>query len=228
MAAKKDYSYITDEMYQAASDWLQAGGTKKGACDILKLTNNKTMERLIQEHYEGKANAKRLRAEKRSQAVTPSELVEIIMDYLNGYSLVELSDRYFRSADLIKHHLVKNGAFLRVQGKIDHMNPPRLPDECIAETFEPGQYVWSAKYGCIAQIKAPFKNAYRIQVMGNGRQEQAYQAPWELGSLAHLEALGVKLSALEDYMPALEVNHLLSKTMREANKRVASDARRKG
>jgi hypothetical protein len=225
MAKKNDYSGITDEQYQKASDWLSDGGTKKGACDILRVSNNKTMERLIQEHYDGKANAKRIRAEKRSKAVTDSELVEMVMDYLNGYSLTELSDRYFRSVDIIKHHLYKNGAMLRFHGKINPENPPVMPDQCFAESFEEGQYVWSAKYGCIAQVKAKYKNAYRIQVMGNGRQEQAYQDPAQLGNLEHLEAFGVKLEALEDYMQLVEVQATVAQTMRNANKQAVKDAK---
>jgi hypothetical protein len=223
MARRKTYSDISDEQYLKAIAWLEDGGTKKGACDILKVSNNKTMERLIEEHVAGKANAKRIRAEKRSQAVTNNELVEMVMDYLNGYSLAELSDRYFRSTDMIKHHLYKNGAMLRSSGKIDPTNPPPMPDQCFTESFEDGEYVWSAKYGCIAQIKCKYKNAYRIQVMGRGRQEQAYQPPYELGSLKHLEAFGVKLSALEDYMSGEEVMVTLAKTMREANKRAKAD-----
>lgn len=226
MAAKKDYSHITDEMFIKANEWLQAGGTKKGACDILKVSNNKTMERLIEDHYEGKANAKRLRAKKRATAVADHELVLIIMDYLNGYSLTELSDRHFRSVDLIKHHLEKNGAMLRFHGKIDPTNPPVLPDQCFAETFEDGEYVWSSKYGCIAQVKCKYKNAYRIQIMGNGRQEQAYQPNYELGSLKHLEAIGVKLEALEDYMVGDDVKVTLATTMREANKRASKEVKR--
>ncbi len=219
MARRKSYNDITEEQYIKAISWLEEGGTKKGACDILKVSSNKIMERLLQEHVEGKATAKKLRASKRSQPVLNSELVDIIMDYLNGYSLVELSERYYRSTDIIKHHLYKNGAMLRAIGKIDPSNPPAMPDQCFSETFETGQYVWSSKYGCIAQVKGEFKNAYRIQVMGNGRQEQAYQPSYELGCLKHLEAIGVKLSALEDYMKGDETLHLLAKTMREANKR---------
>lgn len=225
MAARKTYNEITDEQYAKAISWLEEGGTKKGACDLLKVSNNKTMERLIQEHVDGKANSKRIRAEKRSKAVEDGELVEIIMDYLNGYSLVELSDRHFRSVDIIKHHLYKNGAMLRFNGKIDPANPPVLPDQCFADEFEEGQYVWSSKYGCIAQVKCKYKNAYRIQVMGNGRQEQAYQPHYELGNLAHLEAIGVKLEALEDYMGLEEVKATVAKTMREANKRNSKDAK---
>lgn len=223
--ARKDYSNITQEQYESAMLWLEEGGTKKGACDILGVSNNKTMERLIQNKADSLATSKRIRAEKRGTPVLKDELVLIIMDYLNGYSLSDLSNIYFRSTDLIKHQLNKNGAMLRSVGSIDPLNPPILPDECYADEFKTDQYVWSAKYGCIAQVKAKYKNAYRIQVMGNGRQEQAYQPAYELGSLMHLEKLGVKLSALEDYMRLDEVQATVANTMREANKRFKDEKR---
>ena len=220
---RRNKAEASEEQILKAIDWLEGDGTnkgtKKGACEILGVSSNKTMERLIEEFLDGKVRDREMRAKKRSQPVTPSELQEMIMDYLNGFSLSDLSARYYRSTDMIKHHLNKSGAMLRTHGTIDPLNPPVMPDQCFSqEEFKVGQYVWSAKYGCVAQIKARFKNAWRIQVMSDGLQEQAYQAEHELGSLKHLEDLGIKLSALEDYMPADEVRHQIAITMREANK----------
>ena len=217
--ARRNYGDITEDQYLRAINWLEDGGTKKGACDILKVSNNKTMERLLEDYQEGKVRDKAMRAKKRPQAVTSTELVEIIKDYLNGYSLADLSSSYYRSIDMIKHQLYKNGAMLRITGKIDPLNPPVMPDQCFEyETFKEGQYVWSAKHGCIAQIKSKFKNAWRIEVMSGGLQEQAYVAEHELGSLNHLADLGVDLSFMTDYMDSTEVLTTIAKTMREANK----------
>lgn len=224
MAKRKSHE-ISEEQYKKAIAWLENKGTKKGACEILKVSANKTMERLIEEFIDGQANSKRLRAKKRATAMQDPELVEIIMDYLNGFSLSELSDRHFRSIDIIKYHLDKCGAMLRHIGSINPLNPPVLPDQCFEQDFEEGQYVWSAKYGCVAQIKAKYKNAWRIQVMGNGREEQAYQAASELGSLKHLETIGVNLAALGDFMSKDEVNDTINKTMYEANKRHKQEAK---
>lgn len=225
MAKRKSYNNITNEQYQLALAWLADGNTKKGACEILKVSNNKTMERLLEEHTEGLENSKRLRAKKRKEPVKNAELVEIIMDYLNGFSLSELSDRHYRSVDMIKYHLTKNGAMLRSVASIDPANPPQLPDECLADALEIGEYVWSAKYGCIAQVVALYKGAYRIQIMGDGRQQQSYQPIYELGCLRHLTALGLDVSQLSDYMRTDEVNHRIAQTMREVNKQAKADAK---
>lgn len=217
MARAKAHN-ISEEKYLEAINWLENSGTKKGACEILGVGSNPTMERLIEEYYETKKRDKEHRARKRKLPVSKDELVLFIMDYINGFSLQDLSERHYRSADTIKTHLIKNGAFLRQQAKIDPLDPPMLPDACVATSFEKGQYVWAAKYGCIAQVKGTFKNAYRIQVLGNGMQESSYQAAAELGNLKHLEDLGVKLEAFEDYMSGDEVNAALAATIRAANK----------
>ena len=38
-----------DEKYKEAIQWLEDGKTKKGACEILGVASNSTMERLIEE-----------------------------------------------------------------------------------------------------------------------------------------------------------------------------------
>jgi|TARA_R110000764_G_scaffold91280_2_gene174339 hypothetical protein len=218
MAKRKIYNNITEEHYIKAIDWLEGGGTKKGACDILGVKSNSVMSRLVEEYLDKKEVDKVQRSKKRKTAVSKDEVVMWITDYLNGYGLQELSDTHYRSTDVIKDHLEKNGAMLRFNGKIDPLHPPLMPDQCMSESFDDGQYVWSAKYGCIAQIKGKYKNAYRIQVLGNGLQEQSYQSPVELGCLKHLEELGVNLAAFEDYMKLEEVQHNLANTLRAANK----------
>jgi len=223
MARRKTYNDITEEQYLKAIEWLEEGKTKKGACQILKVSSNPVMERLISEYLDRKEVDKTQRAKKRKTAVTKDEVVMWISSYLNGYGIQELSDTYYRSTEVIKGHLEKNGAMLRFNGKIDPLAPPLMPDQCMADSFEVGQYVWAAKYGCIAQVVGQYKNAYRVYILGNGLQEQSYQSPAELGNLKHLEDLGVKLSAFEDYMGKDEVNHLLNKTMAEANKRHKAD-----
>jgi hypothetical protein len=226
MASKRTYNDLTEETYLRAINWLEDGGTKKGACEILKVSSNPTMERLILEFHEGKVRDREMRAAKRKVAVTQDEVLLYIMDYINGCTLNELSDRHFRSIDTIKMHLEKHGAMLRFHGTIDQLNPPMLPDECVSETFDVGQYVWSAKYGCIAQVKSKYKNAWKILVLGEGLQEYAYQEAAQLGSLKHIEALGVNLAAFEDYMPGEEVRLRINETMREANKRHAKDGKK--
>jgi hypothetical protein len=67
---------------------------------------------------------------------------------------------------------------------------------------------------------AEYGNAYRIRVWGDGIMEYAYQSPYELGRLKHLEKLGVKLEKLiPDAMSSEEIAFQINKTLLEANKK---------
>lgn len=219
MARRKTYD-ITEDQFTRAIEWLEDGGTKKGACDILGVTANRTMEAQIEDFQNRKRIDKEVRAKKRKLPLLNDELVGIISDYLSGASLAELSESFYRSTDTIKYHLNKNGAMLRTNSKINPLSPPALPDECIAESFADGEYVWAAKYGCIAQVKTKFKNAYRIRVWKDGTMEYAYQATSELGSMAHIEKIGVDLSKLlGSSLTNEEIAFEVNKTLVEANKK---------
>lgn len=208
----------TKEDFLAVKSHLENGGTKKDACQMLGIAyNTARLDKLIEQFDKEQDVDKRLRAKKRKEAVTDQEVVHWITSYLNGAGFDELSKTYYRSASVIKHHLEKHGALLRAS-KVNRLNPPDLPEQCISDSFKPGQYVWSSAYNTIALVKAQFKNAYRIQVLGNGVQEMAYQAPYELGDLSHLENLGVDLSSFEDYTKSEDVKIQLYETMTKANK----------
>lgn len=209
---------ISKEQYQEALTILEQGGTKKAACDVLGIAyNTKRLDKLLDEHVKKQEVDKKVRAKKRKQAVTDIEVAEWVTSYLNGASLSQLSDTYFRSIQVIKYHLEKHGAMLR-QAKVDKLNPPMLPDLCVADEFEEGQYVWSSAYNCVAIVKSKFKNAYRIHVLGNGVQEFSYQPASELGCLKHLQKLGVRLESFTDYTRADEVQLAIYETMQKANK----------
>lgn len=225
--ARAKHIDVPKEVYLEVIAHLDNGGTKKAACEMLGIAyNTKRLDNLIEEFLERESRDKKFRAQKRKEAVTDSEVVNWITSYLNGATLSELSSSYYRSENVIKYHLEKHGAMLR-QPKVDKLNPPVLPDLCISDTFEVGQYVWSTAYNCIAIVKAKVGDmAYRIHVLGNGIQEYSNQPAWELGNLAHLEKLGVNLSSFEDYMRSDEVKMAIYETMLKANKREKENARK--
>ena len=219
MSRKRNYSDIRDEQYQAAMDNLAEGGTKKRSCEILGVSSNPVMERLIKEHVEGKERDKRLRAEKRKKPVLNTEVADWVTDYLSGSSLTDLVDRYYRSANVIKMHLAKHGAFMRVNGSTDPLKPEMLPEICAAESFSAGDMVWVAKYNCIGEIRAEYKGNYRVQLLEENNQQYTYQPAYELGCLSHLEELGVDIKSLgRHYVKGDEVKDMINKTMIAARK----------
>lgn len=221
MAKKRNYGDITEEQYQTAIQWLEEGGTKKGACDIMRVGSNPIMERLITEYIDRKVIDRELRAKKRKTAVLQPEVAEFITMYLNGYSLSDLSDTFYRSTSVIKLHLQKHGALLRQQETINPLSPPLMPDACMTDSLDPGQYVWSAKYGCIAKVDKQFnEDTYRVMILGDGIRQYSYQHVSELGSLRHLEAIGVNPEALVGFeMTSDEIQQSINRAVLEANKR---------
>lgn len=209
----------TKEQFIEAIALLENGGTKKAACEILGIAYNTTrLQNLINNFVNRQDLEKQHRAKKRKEAVSNEEVANWITDYLAGMGFEELSKSYFRSTNIIRYHIAKHGALLRHSG-VNKLDPPMVPDKCISEDFDIGEYCWSMQYNGIVQIKAKYKNAYRIETMIDGVQEKAYLAPYELARLKHLEALGVKLERLATSMPQEEVNSILRDTVNKANKR---------
>lgn len=211
---------ITEEQYNAAKALLDNGGTKKAACEALGIKYNTTrLTKLLDEYEQGVARDKRLREKKRKEAVSKTELVELITDYLSGESFDALSSTYYRSPALIKYHIEKAGALLR-NISTDELNPPMLPDQCVAEDFEIGEYVWSAKYNSVAKVCAKFKGAWRIKVINEHMNQYSYQPSWELGSLRHLTELGVNVKGLiKGALDNDEISHQINEAVKSANRR---------
>lgn len=217
MARSKNYD-IPEQKFIQAIEHLESGGTKKRACEILGVTNNKTMERLIDEYLTRKQTDREMRRKIRRQPILTKDVVSWITDYLQGDTFEELSDRYYRSAAIIKDRIEAAGALLRVNEKIDPLNPPMLPEQCVADDFEIGQIVWSSKYGCAVEVRGKYKDAYRILVATPGKQESAYQPSYELGSLKHLEEMGVNIGILVKYYDK-DCMAAVNKTIIEMNKK---------
>jgi hypothetical protein len=210
---------ITDEQYSAAQAITESGGTKKAACEALGIRyNTKRLDTLLMERGTKERVERELRAKKRTQPVTKVELAGIITDYLNGASFENLSSWYFRSSEKIKTHIELAGALMR-HISVDPLSPPLLPDACVATEFADGEYVWSAKYNCIAKVSSKYKNAYAIWVLSEGVQKQSYQAAEELGSLKHLEAIGVVTNKLGTYIDGTDAKNIMVTALRESRKK---------
>jgi len=220
--ARRKHLEVSDDVYEAVVAHLEGKGTKKAACEMLGIAYNvKRLDSLIEDWTGRKEQSKIMRAKKRKEAVTTSEAASIITDYLSGSSIVELSESYYRSPTIIKYQLEKYGATLRSVGVVDPLMPPLLPEQCIADSFEIGEYVWSAKYDCVAKVAGTYKGAYRIITMGGeAHRFQAYQPACDLGSLQHLIDIGVDpLRICPPMLSEEEIIHKLNEAVRNGNKR---------
>lgn len=176
--------------------YLEAdGATKKVACEILGIAyNTSRLGSIIDNYIADKEREKELRARKRGKPVEHDELLSIIETYFLTASMEETARQHYRSQEIVKKVIVQNGADFRSTSS-DYFKPKLIPDLAVREKFDIGELVWSARYNCFAVVRGECKGGYWIRILGNHSQNAA-QPPEELGSLKHLEALGLNMKRL--------------------------------
>ena len=196
---KRVINEIPDEKFKEAIQWLEDGKTKKGACEILGVSSNPTMERMIEEWKDRQIQVAEMKKKKRGTQIEGVELANVIEAYLSGDSFEEIADRKYRSIQMIKAVLSKYGALLRINGEVNPLLPPEIPEEAMKEVFEVGELVWVPGYQTIGEIRKAMDNpigAYRVFLLSEGRQHNVHYMYWDLASVAHLADLGVDIKSL--------------------------------
>jgi len=212
---------ISDEQYKAAISALENGATKKAACEILNIAyNTNRLTTLIETYTKEKENELRLRKSKRGTPVSDAEMIDIIERYFDGESMEEISKRTFRPMPLIKLKLEQHGAMLKSRKTVNPMNPPMIPDECVEEHFALKGHVWVAGYNCLGEIDAivpdQAETTYRIYLLDRDKHRYVYYAWYELGSLRHLQALGLDVTKLGSIMSKEDRDICLSEALKQA------------
>ena len=217
--ARQPRTEVDDKKIPAAIQMLDEGSTKKDVCAFLGIAyNTARLGTLIEEYISGVERNKEQRRLRRGKPVSQDEVVNAIEAYMSGDSISDIANRFYRSEVMIKSILEKHGALLR-DNKADPLNPSFLPDNAVAESFEIGELVWSAAYSCVAEIKAKCgEDGYRIYLLDRDNHRYSNQYTYDLGSLKHLESLGVNITKLGSIMPRDEVVALLNEAVRNANK----------
>lgn len=184
---------ITPENIQKAIALLEAGGTKKAACDTLGIRYNTTrLQTIIDEFVRREANEKRLRDKKKGTPVDKAEAISIIESYFEEGSVEAVSKMFFRPTYIINKVLDHYGARLFNHDSTP-LRPAAVPEECISDTFEIGEHIWVSGYNNIGIVKAIAKsppNCYSVWILGKYARF-SYEMNYDLGSLKHLEQLGV-------------------------------------
>lgn len=195
--------------------------TKKAACEALGFLTPagnpqyKKLDTAIADYKIRKKADKTIRAKKRREAFSDKEVADMITMYLAGESLSGLSEHFYRSVNVIKNRLELAGGLLRRTSSpdmtefnsvsppehVEYDNPILLPEQCIVEKHEEGDMVWSARYAQLAKIvKEVRPGVYRIFMSNDAQRQYAYQPIEELGSLKHLQKLGVQFKLVtNDY-----------------------------
>jgi hypothetical protein len=173
--------------------------TKKEACNILRISYNTTrLGNIITGFKEREEITKRLKAKNYGKPASEQETVNAIESYLSGEPLYKIAESMYRSAAFIKGIMERNGVPVRATCH-SYFHPELLPDEVVSIDFEQGELVWSAQYNHTAEITGRHEKddihypCYGIQVLGD-YYKHAYVPWYELGSLRHLQTLGVKIN----------------------------------
>ena len=172
--------------------------TKKDACAILGIAYNTTrLDTLIEKYQEKKARDASRRASLRGKPATQDEVVYVIQEYLEGSTIDAISKATYRGSTFIKAILEKYDVPVR-QTSHDYFNPELIPDGATRERFLVGEIVYSARYDSTARVDAEqfdpkYGWIYRIWLLAEKWKQSAWQESYELASLEHLRAAGVRI-----------------------------------
>jgi hypothetical protein len=217
LANRRVKADISDDKFKQAIQMIDDGATKKSIYEFLGVGSFVTAEKRITEWQEEQNFKAEMRKKKRGTAIEGPELANIIEGYLSGDSFEDLSNRHARSTALIKATISRAGALLKEVNTVDPLNPPELPEEAMAFSFEVGEHVWIPAYQSMGIVKKDMGNdVYRVWVLAESTQQNIHVEVWNLGSMKHLEILGVNPKSLGYNWAREDVVTLLNDAVRAA------------
>jgi transposase len=211
---KKEGEKLTPDNIQKVINLLEQGKpiTKKEACEILNITYNTTrLGNIIEGHKAQLTLDAKRRAANRGKPASHHEIKDIIEWYLEGDSMSDIADRLYRSVAFVKDIVTKVGVPQRGAGQ-NYMSFEPLPEQCISDSFNPGDLVWSSKYLAVAEVLKEkgtssdgLSKLYHIYVLEKIEDHSPYFTPrevggfyanqpaYDLGKLEHLREYGVNV-----------------------------------
>ena len=149
--------------------------TKKEACEILNIRYNTTrLQRIIDEHTEVWEYKEKRKNQNKGKGATRDEIKTVIEYYLDGDNVSEIATRTYRSNAFVKAIIERTGIPQKLS-KEEHSKCYRhkfqmLPEECVSDSFQEGEKVWSVKDNAMALIK-------REQTVGYMNSMPGYMKP---------------------------------------------------
>lgn len=217
---------ISDNLFVEAKAWLENGGTKKGACEILSKSgvsvgSNKKMEELIQEWEDRKVYDAEMRKRKRGTNIEGIEASSIIEDYFAGISIADIADHNHRSQGKVKLFLEENGALLRCTEPEDparpwELFPPELDESTFSEEYAINDMVWVAGRQCFGEVAAKLSDdVYRVWLLG-GKQMYVNVETWNLANVERFRELGVDTKRFGERWGRDDVIVILNEALKKA------------
>lgn len=203
---------------------LEENETKKAACEFLGIKYNVTrLQKIIEDYETEKERDTTMRAKRRGTPISDLERVNMIEAYLlNDDPIAAIAARFYRSPQLVSLTLERAGVLIKCSP--DPLNPSLLPEECIQEEFSIGEIVWVPGYNCTGEIKKSHGNGgYRIYLLDPTQHRNVNYMWWDIGSLRHIQALGVNITQLTNVMGVTEIRELLGEALRKAKQQKRED-----
>lgn len=197
--------------------------TKKEACEMLNISYNTTrLNKILEEHKDIMSYRATRKAQNKGKRATKEEKQQAIQSYVNGDNISDIAKQLYRSSSFVRN-IIQSAGVPEKQSKEAHSKyykyrQPLLPEQCVSDSFEPGERVWSVNDNTVAIVKKEFTNehqtnyedkygskCYQIYVI----EEKEIFSPifgylnnvgyyssalaHDLGSLKHLEEYGIKI-----------------------------------
>jgi len=195
--------------------------TKKEACEMLNITYNTTrLNNILEEHRDTMEYRATRKAQLKGTKATEAEIKTVIEWYLEERPVSDIAKSMYRSSTFVKNIINKVGVPEK-RPKTEQGGGAKvgyLPDECVSDSFEPGEKVWCARHDLPAIVKKVMPNTkqtnylekygaecYHIYVIELtdfdspyfGHQNiggfNAHAIAYDIGSLKHLEKYGAEI-----------------------------------
>jgi len=129
--------------------------TKKEACSILNIAYNTTrLGNIIADFHEMQEFRARRKAQNRGKAATPQEITETVKMYLEGDNVSEIAKALYRSPAFIKGIIERIGVPQKLSmTDYEGRRNALLPEQCVADEFEPEERVWAIRQNYPAVVK---------------------------------------------------------------------------
>lgn len=220
---KKKTEKLDDTNLQRVWDALNDNNpiTKKEACEMLNITYNTTrLNRILEEHRDTMEYRATRKAQLKGTKATEAEIKTVIEWYLEERPVSDIAKSMYRSSTFVKNIINKVGVPEK-RPKTEQGGGAKvgyLPDECVSDSFEPGEKVWCARHDLPAIVKKVMPNTkqtnylekygaecYHIYVIELtdfdspyfGHQNiggfNAHAIAYDIGSLKHLEKYGAEI-----------------------------------
>ena len=225
---KKSHEKLTSQNIQHVISLLNPTSsqtkaiTKREACSILNISYNTTrLDKIIQDFHEQKEYRSRRVSQNRGRPARPDEVQDIVKEYLSGENVSNIAKGLYRSPAFVKSILEKIGVPQRPTKVEGRKQEYYLPEQCVADSFDEGEIVWSATHHAPAVIdkklskehqdsKAGLQTVDYISKYGSDcysiyvRQKPNTEDMWEMPETGGFYAFALaydlgKLKHLEEY-----------------------------